>query len=218
MAEPKGLGSKILGVFLTTDEAEKQAESEEGEKSAADVVAELARSSGQAAAATGGPPTAAEAAAFARNAPAGPGASVDFDAVFRDAGLDGQELDRVRKAEELLKGLPAGIGKDVQRQIVETSLKAFGFEVAKIVAAAQMQLKALDTYVRVHEGGTQKAIAEAEAQVVALQEKIAAVRRDIEKKQAALASTSQAALARKAQVSQVLDFFAAPSAPPPPKA
>lgn len=217
MAEPKGLGSKILGVFLTTDEAEKQAESEEGEKSAADVVAELARSSGQAAAATGGP-TAAEAAAFARNAPAGPGAEVDFDAVFRDAGLDGQELDRVRKAEELLKGLPAGIGKDVQRQIVETSLKAFGFEVAKIVAAAQMQLKALDTYVRVHEGGTQKAIAEAEAQVVALQEKIAAVRRDIEKKQAALASTSQAALARKAQVSQVLDFFAAPSAPPPPKA
>lgn len=217
MAEPKGLGAKILGAFITTGDEEQEAKPE-GEKSAADLVAELAQGAGvppKAAAPAG--PSPAEAAAFAKTAPA-PGGAIDFDSVFKDAGLDSAELDRVRKAEELLKGLPAGIGKDVQRQIVETSLKAFGFEVGKIVAAAQMQLKALDTYVRVHENATAKAVADAEAQVAQLQEKIAAVKKDLEKRQAALASTTNAAQARKGQVNQVLDFFAAPQAPKPPPA
>jgi hypothetical protein len=215
MAEPKGLGSKILGAFIDMgDEAEAPAEGEAG-KSAADVVAELARGAGVPPKPSG--PTAAETAAFGKSMPAvGQGGQVDFDVVFKDAGLDAAELDRVRKAEELLKGLPAGIGKDVQKQIVETSLKAFGFEVAKIVAAAQMQLKALDTYVRVHESATQKQVADAETQVLQLQEKIAAVKKDIEKKKAALDNTSAAATARKGQVNQVLDFFGAPPAPKPP--
>lgn len=215
MAEPKGLGAKILGAFIQSSDEEAEAKPE-GEKSAADLVAELAQGAGVPPKQAG--PTAAETAAFAKSAPATVGGAIDFDQVFKDAGLDAAELDRVRKAEELLKGLPAGIGKDVQKQIVETSLKAFGFEVAKIVAAAQMQLKALDTYVRVHESATAKAVADGEAKIVQLQEQIAAVKKDLEKKQAALASTGNGAQARKSQVNQVLEFFAAPPAPPRPPA
>jgi cell division septum initiation protein DivIVA len=208
MAE-KGIGSKIRGLFIETEDEAEGAKPEAG-KSAADLVAELAKGAGVPPKAAG--PSAAETAAFSKTLP-GQGGQIDFDAVFKDAGLDAGELDRVRKAEELLKGLPAGIGKDVQRQIVETSLKAFGFEVAKIVSAAQLQLKALDTYVKVHESTTQKAVADAENQILQLQEKIAAVKKDVEKKRSALENTSSAAHARKTQVNQVLEFFAAPASP-----
>jgi hypothetical protein len=68
----------------------------------------------------------------------------------------------------------------------------------------------------VHESATQKQVADAETQVLQLQEKIAAVKKDIEKKKAALDNTSAAATARKSQVNQVLDFFGAPPAPKPP--
>lgn len=231
MPEEKGLGSKLLGLFVEVDPKGDGTPAEgtpavDGEPSAADLIADLARQSDPRAA---GKPAAAPAkpvpgAAPARPVPAhaavpmpsGPvtPATVDFDVVFRGAGLDAQDLDRVRKAEELLKSLPEATPQDVKRQIVEASLKAFGFDLQKIVLAAQNQLKALDTWTRVNEQQTAKALTEAQASIAQLEEKIIGLRADITKRTEQLASTAAAADVRKAQVNKVLEFFVAAPAQP----
>lgn len=220
MPEEKGLGSKILGLFVETkegtpaegSEAVERAE-EGGEKSAADIVAELAGQTGAKKATAPQPAGAAPVARPVIPAPSGPvtPATVDFDAVFKNAGMDTAELDRVRKAEELLKSLPESTPQDVKRQIVEASLKAFGFDIAKIVAAAQNQLKALDTYARLNEQQTAKAITDAQGQIAQLEDKIIGLKADITKKTETLASVSAAAENRKGQVHKVLEFFNAPA-------
>lgn len=221
MPEEKGFGSKLLGLFVETKEgtpAEGTGAAErDGEKSAADLVAELA---GQGAPKKGAPEAAAAPLA-APPAPAVPrpqgpvaAAEVDFDQVFRGAGMDPGDLDRVRKAEELLKSLPEGTPLEVKRQIVEASLKAFGFDVAKIIEAAQHQLKALDTYVRVNETQTAKAITDAQTKIAKLDDEIISLRADITRRTEQLASLDAAAAGRKGQVHRVLEFFQAPATAP----
>lgn len=226
MPEDKSLGSKILGLFVevgagTPAEGSPAVEggTEDGEKSAAELVAELANQSAPrrgavtaAAVAEGGVAPRPAAPTSAANAVAP--AKVDFDAVFRNAGIDPAELDRVRKAEELLKSLPDSTPKDVKRQIVEASLKAFGFDPQKIGLAAQTQLKAVDTWVRVTEQQLVKAIGDAQAQIAQLEDKVITLRADITKRQEQQASMAAAADARRAEVTKVLEFFQ-PAAPGP---
>lgn len=208
MPEEKGLGSKLLGLFVEVkpgssgegDEVSEPSDAgESADQSPAAVVAALASQSARL------PPPAAPLPTRAQGnvAPA----QVDFDAVFKTAGMDGGDLDRVRKAEELLKGLPAATPVDVKRQIVEASLKAFGFDIAKIIGAAQSQLKALDTYVRLNEQQSAKSIADAQAHIASLEDKIISLKVDITKRTEQLASIAAAADARKVQVQQVLEFF-----------
>ncbi|MBX7101818.1 MAG: hypothetical protein K1X89_29150 [Myxococcaceae bacterium] len=214
MSEQKGLGSKFLGLFVEKAEG-AEGEGDATEKSPADLVAELAAQSGGAkpgarpAAPAEGPPPNLKLEPLAQAAADKP---VDFDAVFRSAGMDGAELDRVKKAEELLKSLPESTPHETKKQIVEASLKAFGFEIEKIVQAASNQKRALDTYVKVNESATAKAVTDAEAQIKALEEKIAGLKGDILKRTQGLGALGQSAAARKAQVQKVLDFFARPPA------
>ncbi len=227
MPEEKGLGSKLLGLFVekadaTPDEGTAAVDKPDSEKTAAELVAELAGETMPKKGHAPPPPPAGRvptpAAPPRPNLPMPTGpvtpAVVDFDAVFKGAGLDVSDLDRVRKAEDLLKSLPEATPQDIKRQIVEASLKAFGFDVQKIVAAAQNQLKALETYRRVNETQTAKSITDAQAQIAQLEDKVISLRADITKKTEALASVGAAADSRKAQVHQVLDFFGAPAAPP----
>ena len=220
MAEnEKGLGSKIKGLFFESEDGGEEAKPT-GEKSAADLVAELAAQSGGA---KPGAPAAAPPPPMpnlkTENLSSAVGAPADFDAIFKDAGMDVAELDRVKKAEELLRGLPEETPQAVKRQIVEASLKAFGFDLEKIVAAANNQKRALDTYVRVNEQATAKSITDAEAQIKALHDKVAALKADIEKRTAHLKSLSESASNRKTQVQKVIEFFEAkapgPLAPKP---
>jgi len=235
MPEDKGIGSKILGLFVEKEEGEGQPQDPKElsrfglPKSPADEIAELARASGAAPAppaARPGPPGAPDfppapspAAPALKLTPAGPaapgapGAPVDFGAIFRDAGMDPAELERVTKAEDLLGKLPASIGQAEKRAIVEVSLKAFGFETEKIVTAAQNQKRALDAYVKVNETAAAKANQEAEAKIKSLNDQIAQLRADVEKRGANLQQLSAQALGRKDQLQKVLDFFSAPSAP-----
>lgn len=231
----KSIGSKILGTFFERPDSPDEAPAiPEGQKPA-DVIAELARGTTPGAAPepppaappirtppitvmppippAGAPRVAAEPVAppaAARTPPVVPPLKVDFDKLFRDAGLDVGDLDRVRKAEELLKGLPAETPLSLQKTIVEASLKAFGFDVAKIVGAANNQLKAVDTYVKVHEASTTKANQDAEAQINALREKIAKLLEDIDKRSTEQLGLAAAAEERKAQVRKVLEFFEGP--------
>lgn len=221
----KGIGSKFLGLFVETEGAASdaaEAPSANHAKSPADLVAELARSSGSGPARGTShpvshagletPPSAMEhklQAAAAAGAPAH-GGPLDFDAIFRSAGMDPGELDRVKKAEDLLKSLPEATPVAVKKQIVEASLKAFGFEIDKILLAANNQTRALDAYVKVNETGTAKGIEDAQKQIEAFTAKIAALRADIEKRTLTLSSVSQSAQGRKADVQKVIDFFQKP--------
>src|SRR5688572_19451575 len=183
MPEEKGIGSKILGLFVESEgqgDPSAQPNPPPGaSKSAADEIAELARQAGAAPAAgkPGAPPPPPPGPAL-KLSPTSPAATgpLDFGAIFKDAGMDPAELDRVAKAEDLLQKLPATIGQAEKRAIVEASLKAFGFEIEKIAAAANNQKRALDTYVKVNETATAKAITDAEAQIKSFNEKIAALR------------------------------------------
>ncbi|MDP2269725.1 MAG: hypothetical protein Q8N23_00740 [Archangium sp.] len=221
MPEEKGLGSKFLGLFVeskdgTPEEGTEAVERSDKEKTPAELVAELAGQSAPKKGSVVSPgPAAAPAPRPAMPAPSGPvtAATVDFDAVFKTTGLDASDLDRVRKAEELLKGLPESTPIDVKRQIVEASLKAFGFDIAKIVGAAQQQLKALDTWVRLNEQQTVKGITDAQTQIAQLEDKVISLKADITKRTDQLASLTAAAEGRKGQVHRVLEFFNAPAAP-----
>lgn len=188
----RGFGSKLKGLFFENDG--EQAPS--AEKSPAEMVAELAQNAA--------PP---EAPLAAEKMSVELGATPNFEAIFTDAGMDPVELDQVKKAEELLKALPESTPQDVKRQIVEASLKTFGTPVEKIVQAAQNQNRALDTYVRVNDQVTQKAINEAEAKIKGLHEQIAGLKADIDKRSQHLTGLAQAAGERKTQVQRVLDFF-----------
>lgn len=219
MSEDKSLGSKILGLFIETDSRPREPEPApglEGGSSPADILAELARSSAPAQSAAGVAPDPAGAPAPPRPTPAAPmpplpaAGSTDFESVFREAGMDPEELERVRKAEELLRSLPEATPTAIKRQIVDASLRAFGFDVARITAAAQNQLRALDAYVRVNESSTAQAVTEAEQRIQQLNEQISQLRASIEQRTRSLAELSTAAEARKADVRKVLDFFQSP--------
>lgn len=206
MPDDKSLGRRLLGLFVEAVPAPDAAPSPEaGERSAADEIAAIAKTASQ--------PPAPDVLARARqpaaaSTPVAP-AQVDFDAVFKNAGLDPEALGRVRKAEDLLKTLPTGAADDVKRQIVEAALKAFGYETAKIVEAVQTQTRALDAYVRVNEQQTAKAITEAQAQIAKLEDQVITLRAEIDKRTDALAALAAAADVRKQQVTKVLDFFQA---------
>lgn len=188
----RGFGSKIKGLFFESDQEQAPA----AEKSPAEMVAELAQNAA--------PP---EAPLAAEKMSVELGTTPNFEAIFTDAGMDPVELDQVKKAEELLKALPESTPQDVKRQIVEASLKTFGTPIEKIIHAAQNQNRALDTYVRVNEQVTQKAINEAEAKIKGLHEQIAELKADIDKRSQHLKGLAQAAGERKTQVQRVLDFF-----------
>ncbi len=228
MPDDKSLGKRILGLFVETVDENATPTPAGDPGSPADEIAALARQSAPTAApvapdprqATSAPakaPPAPAAAAPVRlppSAEAAPPAKIDFDAVFKNAGIDPSSLDRVRKAEELLKTLPDSASDDVKRQIVEASLKAFGFEIAKIVEAVETQLKALETYVKVNEQQTAKSISDAQAQIAKLEDQVITLRADINKRTTALGSVAAAADIRRSQISRVLAFFRAPAAPP----
>lgn len=216
MPDDKSLGKRILGLFVeTVPDGSTQPAAPDG-TSAAEEIAALAKQSAPVADAAQVMPAPAP-AVKPPSRPVVPPASepvapakIDFDAVFKNAGVDAQALDRVRKAEELLKNLPDSASDDVKRQIVEASLKAFGFEIVKIVEGVETQLKALDTYVRINEQQTAKALTDAQAQIAKLEDQVISLRADIDKRTTTLASLAAAADVRKRQIAKVLDFFQAP--------
>ena len=216
MAEPKGIGKKLLGLFVEDPDAKSEEEAtapEEGEKSAADLVAELANATGPQGGGRAAPSQPPPNLKLDKMAAPVAGAKINFDEIFTQGGLDPAGLERVNKAETLLKGLPEATPQDIKKQIVEASLRAFGIDVVTIIQATNTQLQALDTFVKINSEQTAKGIVAAEEQIKQHNEKIAALRADIDKRTGQLALTTNAATARKSEVQRVLDFFGAPPLP-----
>jgi len=120
------------------------------------------------------PPTAE--AASVQHEPAADGtrlfdaSNVDLAAIYRGAKLGDDELDRVTRAETLLRQLPQKAAHT--REIVEATFRAFGVDQTSILDAARKQLGALEAFIRFSHEQTQhildtnaKRVAELQAEI-----------------------------------------------------
>ena len=168
----------------------------------------------------------AEAAAHAEAAPADPSApvpepapvldgpltpvvngAVDFAQVFASAGVEGDAQEQVEKARALLGSLPAETPDAVKKQIVEASLKAFGVPIARIIAAALAELRALEAYLQSGRADLQKTVEAGTQRLAALEAEMGRVRQAVQDATAEQDSRARAVNAEKLRVQPILEFF-----------
>lgn len=154
MSEQKGLGSKILGIFVETD-GEKPEEPAEAEKTPAEIVAELAG--------TAEPGRRAPSAGLARpgldsqKLSAAATSPADFEAIFREAGMDREELDRVRELSrqiEIQKNLESSVKDPTAQQIARKNVQVLQKrtetikDIENFLARARGQMNLIENSVR----------------------------------------------------------------------
>jgi pyruvate/2-oxoglutarate dehydrogenase complex dihydrolipoamide acyltransferase (E2) component len=219
MTTKKGLGETVLGWFVVR-------EGDDGQEGASEAPAEKPQKK---AAPPPGPaparppaPAAAAAPAPARPAPppvklkegavppvaAGttPDAKV-FAQVYRSADISDVEQERVEKAVALLQSLPAETPREVKKQIVEASMKAFGIPVDEIIEAGVGEIQALDAFIKHGERHTQEVLGDAAARVQKLENEIAEVRRLMDLQVSTQQGLARASNEQKLRVQSVLEFF-----------
>jgi hypothetical protein len=130
-----------------------------------------------------------------------------FAQVYRAAEISDNEQERVEKALNLVQSLPAETPREVKKQIVEASLKAFGIPVDQIIEAGVQEIQALDAYIKHGEKHTQEVLTEANARVAKLEAAIAEIRRLMELQVSTQLSLARASNAEKLRVQAVLEFF-----------
>jgi hypothetical protein len=139
--------------------------------------------------------------------PRATGGQVDFPAVFRAAGIADEEQGRVDKAMGLLKTLPAETPKEVKKQIVEASLKAFGYPVEQIIEAGAQEIQALEVYIQAQRRDTQALLTESQQRLSALEQEMARIRQVMENEVNNQRALEEASNQQKLRVQEVLEFF-----------
>lgn len=203
----KSFGKTVLGWFVV-QEAEAQAPTPTADEL-------IARYSQEEAAAGPAPDEPAppsvelrgELPRVAPGAAAAGGAAVDFKAVYRAASISDEEQGRLEKASGLLQTLPAETPKEVKRQIVEASLKAFGVPIEAIIEAGAQEIQALDAYIKHGERETQATLSQGSTRIQDLERQIADVRRVMEDQVASQQALTRASNEEKLRVQAVLEFF-----------
>lgn len=133
--------------------------------------------------------------------------TIDFVQVFEAGGVDADERDRVNKARDLLRSLPAETPNPVKKQIVEASLRAFGVPTEKIIEAAVQEMEALEAYVRAGQTETQKILADSNALIAELEAKIGEVKKVMEQSVSEQETRTRSVNSEKLRVQEVLEFF-----------
>jgi hypothetical protein len=216
MSSKKGLGDTVLGWFVVREE-EAQAPEEttdeliekyEKKAAAAPPVPARGRPSAPAAAPAAPPPPAVKLNAAVPKIVAGstPTASV-FAQVYRSAEIDDEEQERVEKAMTLLQSLPNETPKDIKKQIVEASMKAFGIPVDQIIETGAQEIQALDAFIKHGEAQTQSVLSDARARVIKLDAEIAEIKKLMELQVGTQESLARATNEQKLRVQSVLEFF-----------
>ena len=193
MADKKGFGSTVLGWFVV-----REGEDDKKEESADELIAKYAKDSPTA------PPPEVQ---LTGELPKAVNGNVDFAAVYRAAGIDDGEQGRVDKATQLLKTLPAETPKDVKKQIVEASLKAFGYPVEQIIEAGAQEIQALEVYIQAGQRDTQTLLAESQKRSAELEAEIARIKKVMEDQVASQYALTQVCNQQKLKVQEVLEFF-----------
>ncbi len=199
MSEKKTWGSTVLGWFVVRDDDGHATPT--ADSSADDLIEKYAADA---------PPDAPPSPVQLKQdvpMPAQPGAPIEFPAVYRAAGIDDAEQGRIDKARGLLGTLPAETPKEVRRQIVEASLKAFGYPVDQIIEAGAGEIQALQAYIEKGQQDAQAVLAEGNARVAQLEQEMARVKEAMEQAVKLQYELTNACNGEKLRVQEVLEFF-----------
>jgi len=195
VSDKKGFGSTVLGWFVV-----KEGDDEPGKKdaSADDLIAKYAGDSPQA------PPPEVQ---LTGDLPKPAGGNVDFAAVFRAAGINDEEQGRIDKARSLLGTLPKETPKEVKKQIVEASLKAFGYPIDKIIETGAGEIQSLEVYIQAGKKDTQNLLEQSTKRLEALNQEIAQVKELMDQQVKGQYDLERVCNDAKLQVQEVLEFF-----------
>src|SRR5512132_4155913 len=215
MSSKKGLGETVLGWFVVREEDGQQPEATTEEliekyekKSSSAAAAAPAPARGRAPAAPPPPPApAVKLNTLVPKIVAGstPTSSV-FAQVYRSAEIDDAEQERVEKALTLLQSLPTETPKEIKKQIVEASMKAFGIPVDQIIETGAQEIQALDAFIKHGEQQTQSVLSDARARVLKLDAEIAEIKKLMELQVGTQESLTRATNEQKLRVQSVLEF------------
>lgn len=197
--DKKSWGSTVLGWFVTRDgEAGATEAPKPGSDDADALIAKYASESPAA------PPPEVQ---LQGELPKAQGGQVDYPAVFRAAGIPDDEQARIDKARTLLQTLPTDTPREVKRQIVEASLKAFGYPVEKIIETGAQEIQALEVYIQAGQKETQALLVQSQQRLEELNAEIARVKQIMEEQVASQYALANACNQEKLRVQEVLEFF-----------
>ena len=204
MSDKKGLGSTVLGWFVVREGEDEQEESPEK------IIAKYGKKLPPAP-----PPPHDEAAPPSLRlqgeipqVPAGvtPDQRV-FTQVYKAAQITDDAQQRVEKALSLLQSLPTETPKEVRKQIVEASLKAFGIPLDQIIETAAEEIQALEAYIQHGERNTGAILTDATQQVARLEAQIAEVKKLMDLQVRTQRGVVKASNDQKLRIQAVLEFF-----------
>lgn len=214
--EKHGFGRKLLGLFVEQNhkDGEPSEAKPDPELSPAEQVAALAKASAPPPSSSGSPaPTASAEGPGGRPIPPASYKTPDFSGIFKSGGMSDEDRDRLAKAEDLLRNLPAETPAPLKRQIVEGTLRTFGIPMEKLSASALRAADALDAYLGISDQDLQ-------ARSDAAQKRLRELQAEEQKLQQALAERRQLqstlvfdVRARQAELRAVVSFFGPPPAP-----
>ncbi len=196
MTEKKSWGSTVLGWFVEREEGSGDGSPALAPDAGAAAAKELPAAAAPVVELKGDVPLPAEA-----------GNAVEFTAIYHAAGLNDEEQARVDKALTLLQTLPAETPKEVKRQIVDASLKAFGYPVEQIIEAGVAEIQALHALIEFSQRDTQKAMGESNSRIETLNREIAEIKAAMERKASAHQALTSQCNQQKLRVQEVLEFF-----------
>jgi hypothetical protein len=130
-----------------------------------------------------------------------------YPEVYRAANISNEEQERVEKVLALLQSLPTETAKDVRRQIVEASLKAFGIPIDQIIETSAQEIQALEAYIVHGERHTQSVLQDATAQIDKLSARIGEIKKLMEMQVKTQQAVEHSANEQKLRVQAVLEFF-----------
>ena len=201
MVEKKGLGETVLGWFIVREEDEAEEASPEA------IIESYAKKKLPPRPDGDAPPS----VALKGDVPTlSAGAAVDprvFAQVFRSAQIAEDAQQRVEKALSLLQSLPTETPKDVRKQIVEASLKAFSIPLDEIIETAAEEIQALEAYIQHGERHTEAVLSDANQQIGRLEAQIAEIKKLMELQVRTQRGLVKASNEEKLRIQSVLEFF-----------
>lgn len=144
---------------------------------------------------------------FSAPPPAPTNGTVDFDKVFEAASIDADARQRVARTLELLNSLPADTDAGVKKQIVTTSLRAFGVPIDRIIESSAEELQALEAYIQAGAADVEKVVSEAEQRIKEYEGEIANLRTVMQQRVEEQNTVIHSCNAKKLDVQKVLEFF-----------
>lgn len=136
-----------------------------------------------------------------------PAGAIDFVGVLATAGIEPDVRDRVVKAKQLLRALPAGTPSETKLLIVEAAFQAFEIPTQKIVQGASAEIEALRSYIQAGEDEKEAKLADGERLIALLEGQIRDARAAMEQAVAAQERRQRLTAEEIATVEPIVHFF-----------